>query len=106
VDNENVGCVERRKDGRGLVVKPRAGDALVWPNFNRDGKPCKDSVHRAVPVTALPTSHKEASDSGSQVGNAEEDIIGKVVVNLWFEGSTLTDRRQNSEEMPTSQQSP
>jgi hypothetical protein len=95
-DNENVGCVERRKDGRGLFVKPRAGDALVWPNFDRDGKPYMDSVHRAVPVAALPTSRKEARGSGAQVGNAEEDRIGKVVVNLWFEGSTPADRRQNA----------
>jgi hypothetical protein len=83
-DNENVGCAERRKGGRGLVVKPRAGDALVWPNFDRDGKPYKDSVHRALPLAAVPTAQKEASGSGAQ------DRIGKVVVNLWFEGSTAT----------------
>jgi hypothetical protein len=96
-DNANVGCAERRKDGRGLVVKPRAGDALVWPNFDRDGKPYKDSVHRALPVAALPTAHKGARGSGAQAGNAKEDRIGKVVVNLWFEGFTPTDRRQSAE---------
>jgi hypothetical protein len=38
-DNENVAtCAASRKDGtRGLIVKPSAGDALVWPNFDRDG---------------------------------------------------------------------
>jgi hypothetical protein len=87
----NVACATRRKDGRGLVVKPSPGEALVWPNFDRDGHPYKDSVHRALPVAALPTAARKKSSRGSavhQVGNTEEDGIGKVVVNLWFEGST------------------
>jgi hypothetical protein len=87
-DNENVACAAGRKGGKGLVVKPSAGDALVWPNFDRDGNPYKDSVHRALPVTALPTARKESRDSAAQIGNTEEDGIGKVVVNLWFEGFT------------------
>ena len=97
-DIENVGCAERRKDGRGLVVKPRAGDALVWPNFDRDGKPYKDSVHRALPVVAVPTARKEGRGSSAQAGSAEKDSrIGKVVVNLWFEGSAPANRRQSTE---------
>jgi hypothetical protein len=88
-DNENVNCAERRKLGRGLLVKPSAGDALVWPNFDRDGLPYKDSVHRALPVATLPTARKESSGAAAvQVGNTEVDGIGKVVVNVWFEGST------------------
>jgi hypothetical protein len=93
-----VGCAERRKDGRGLLVKPSAGDALVWPNFDRDGKPYKDSLHRALPVAALPTAREEASGSAIQVGNTEEDGIGKVVVNLWFEGSTKSRNSQYNKE--------
>jgi hypothetical protein len=66
-------------------VKPSAEDALVWPNFDRDGKPYKDSVHRALPVAALPIVHKHKKASGPvvQAGNAVEDRIGKMVVNLW-----------------------
>jgi hypothetical protein len=87
-DNENVACAASRKDGRGLLVKPSAGDALVWPNFDRDGNPYKDSVHRALPVSDLPTAHKESRGSAAQIDSMEEDGIDKVVVNLWFEGST------------------
>jgi hypothetical protein len=88
-DIENVACAASRKDGtRGLIVKPSAGDALVWPNFDRDGNPYKDSVHRALPITTLPAARKKSKGSVAQIGKTEEDGIGKVVVNLWFEGST------------------
>jgi hypothetical protein len=97
-DNENVACVARGKNGRGLLVKPSAGDALVWPNFDRDGKPYKESVHRALPVTDLPTAHKERMSSAAQMSNTKEDGIGKVVLNLWFEGST---KPRNSQQTKT-----
>lgn len=93
-DNDNdiiVECAETQKGERGLLVKPSAGDALVWPNFDRDGKPYADSVHRALPVSAAlpttpPTRNKEASGPAVvQRSDTEEDTIGKVVVNLWFE---------------------
>jgi hypothetical protein len=90
-ENENVACAARTKDGMGLVVKPSAGDALVWPNFDRDGNPYKDSVHRALPVTAL---RKESKGSVAQIGNTEDNGIDKVVVNLWFEGSTKSRNAQ------------
>jgi hypothetical protein len=91
-DTENVAwcAVESRKDGRGLLVKPSTGDALVWPNFDRDGNPYMDSVHRALPVAALTTTARKKS-SGS-----EEDGIGKVVVNLWFEGFTKSQNSQST----------
>jgi hypothetical protein len=52
-----------------LVVKPRAGDALVWPNFDRQGLPYMDSLHRALPV--------ESNNGGR---------VEKVVINMWFQG--------------------
>eukprot|EP00566_Odontella_aurita_P020272 CAMPEP_0113582190 /NCGR_PEP_ID=MMETSP0015_2-20120614/31756_1 /TAXON_ID=2838 /ORGANISM="Odontella" /LENGTH=290 /DNA_ID=CAMNT_0000486793 /DNA_START=120 /DNA_END=992 /DNA_ORIENTATION=+ /assembly_acc=CAM_ASM_000160 len=62
-------------DAKGLIVKPQAGDALVWPNFDSKGKPERNSVHRALSVR------------GSQEGQFNDDAkIGKVVINLWFEG--------------------
>ena len=41
-EEEGAGGAEREgrkhKEARkGLVVKPRAGDALIWPNFDIDG---------------------------------------------------------------------
>jgi hypothetical protein len=88
-DNKNVACATAsRKDGRGLVVKPSAGDALIWPNFDRDGNPHKDSVHRALPITTLPKARKGSRGSAAQIGKTDEDGIDKVVVNLWFEGFT------------------
>lgn len=87
-DNENLECAASKKDGtRGLIVKPSAGDALVWPNFDRDGNPYKDSVHRALPVAALSATRKGSRGSAAEKINTEEDGIDKVVVNLWFEGS-------------------
>jgi Rps23 Pro-64 3,4-dihydroxylase Tpa1-like proline 4-hydroxylase len=52
-----------------LVVKPQAGDVLVWPNFDRQGLPYMDSSHRALPVE---------SNHGRRVE--------KVVINMWFQG--------------------
>jgi hypothetical protein len=87
--NENVACAASRKDGtRVLIVKPRAGDALIRPNFDRDGNPYEDSVHRALPVATLPTARKKSRGSTAQIGKTEDDGIDKVVVNLWFEGFT------------------
>ena len=91
-DNEDVACAASKKDGRGLIVKPSAGDALVWPNFDRDGNPYENSVHRALPITTLPAARKKSRGSTAESGKTEEDGIGKngigkVVMNLWFEGS-------------------
>ncbi len=69
-------------------MKPRAGDALIRPNFDRDGNPYEDSVHRALPVATLPTARKKSRGSTAQIGKTEDDGIDKVVVNLWFEGFT------------------
>jgi hypothetical protein len=93
-DNENVACAARGKGGRGLIVKPSAGDALIWPNFDREGKPYKDSVHRALPVSAPSRARKESRSSAPQIGNKKADEIGKVVLNLWFEGSTKSRNSQ------------
>lgn len=53
------------RGGKPLVMQPREGDALVWPNFSPDGKWCEDSLHRAVPVKGA--------------------TARKVVANLWWE---------------------
>jgi hypothetical protein len=88
-DDETLNkCVEGRKDGtRGLIVKPRAGDALVWPNFDRDGNPYQDSAHRALPVAATAAAAARRKESSTAAAVAAQ-VAGKVVVNLWFEGST------------------
>lgn len=65
---------KRQKQTRGLVMKPKAGDALVWPNFDRNGKPCMDSIHRALSLSEETQKRRKGHN------------IGKVVVNLWFEG--------------------
>mmetsp|Transcript_35972 Transcript_35972/g.52722 ORF Transcript_35972/g.52722 Transcript_35972/m.52722 type:complete len:456 (-) Transcript_35972:473-1840(-) len=57
---------------RGLVVKPDIGDAIVWPNFDQEGKPYMDSIHRALSIPK------------STCGQRFE--MGKIVINLWFEG--------------------
>ena len=64
------------KQKRGLVVKPEAGDALVWPNFDREGNPNIDSVHSALPL----------GKTGRNIINNNDDGMGKIVINLWFEG--------------------
>lgn len=76
-------------NGKGIVVKPSAGDALVWPNFDRNGTPYGDSVHRALPVAgAEPPPNRQRHNKGS-ISNVIG--IGKVVMNIWFEGF---DKRQ------------
>jgi hypothetical protein len=62
----------------GLIVKPQAGNALIWPNFDRHGKPDPNSVHRALPV--IP------GQEGLFDKDATTTAIDKIVVNLWFEG--------------------
>jgi hypothetical protein len=70
-----------------LVIKPHAGDALVWPNFDREGKPYKNSLHRALPLAPPRIGRKEdINTSGILAPKSEDDDIGKVVLNLWFEG--------------------
>ena len=59
---------------QGIVVKPKSGDALVWPNFDKEGKPYMDSIHKALPIAK---------------GSDEGEDIGKIVINLWFEGYQL-----------------
>ena len=87
--SERVGGTEFPKLSNGsisdvLVVKPKAGDAIVWPNFNQDGKPYLDSIHGALPIVA----EKNRSISRSDGCNKNEDEVGKIVINLWFEGYT------------------
>jgi len=66
---------------KAVVVKPIAGDALLWPNFNIEGNPCMQSVHRALPMqTANNKYHKHQDDSN------DHDEMSKIVINLWFEG--------------------
>ena len=69
-------------DDVGLVVKPRPGDALVWPNFDRGGVPYADSVHGALPLGTSSMLARGATTMGGGDGAG----MGKIVVNLWFEG--------------------
>jgi hypothetical protein len=85
-DDEHLTCVENRKEGKGLQMKPQVGDALVWPNFDRDGKPYKDSLHRALPLATPSIGRKKERSPVVHASSVKEDGIGKVVVNLWFEG--------------------
>ena len=64
------------KQKRGLVVKPQAGDALVWPNFDQEGNPYVESIHSALPL----------GENGQNIINNNDAGIGKIVINLWFEG--------------------
>jgi len=71
-----------------IVVKPRAGDAICWPNFDLAGKPYMDSIHKALPI---PKERK--GQVGSNQGSGEiystghhKTDLSKIVVNLWFEG--------------------
>jgi hypothetical protein len=64
------------KQKQGLVVKPQAGDALVWPNFDREGNPYMGSIHSALPL----------GETGQNIINNNDAGIGKIVINLWFEG--------------------
>ena len=73
------------KSNTGLIIKPKAGDALIWPNFDRRGNPCIESLHRALPIGDTGAKHESASGGGS-------DKIEKIVVNLWFEGFAKTDQ--------------
>lgn len=72
-----------------LVVKPRPGDALVWPNFDEDGNPHMHSVHRALSIApSTPPTISKGKLQADEVArkDKDDDLMGKIVVNLWFEG--------------------
>jgi hypothetical protein len=73
-----------------LVVKPRPGDALVWPNFDEDGNPHMHSVHRALSMapSTPPTTISKGKLQADEIArkDKDDDLMGKIVVNLWFEG--------------------
>jgi hypothetical protein len=73
-----------------IVVKPRAGDAICWPNFDRAGKPYMDSIHGALPIPKEKTgSLSSIEDRGkSYSDDHDEKDLSKIVINLWFEGYT------------------
>lgn len=58
----------------GIGGQPQAGDALVWPNFDRDGNPYMGSIHSALPL----------GKTGQNIMNDNDAGIGKIVINLWF----------------------
>ena len=60
-------------DGQPLVLRPPAGDVIMWPNFDRDGNWSSLAYHRAVAVA------KKHFKEGSS-------LPPKAVVNVWFEG--------------------
>lgn len=81
----------KSKESEVIVVKPRAGDAICWPNFDLAGKPYMDSIHGALPIPK--ERRREAGSSIEGIGSGEkyseghdEKDLSKIVVNLWFEG--------------------
>ena len=40
----------KTKDDKELILKPKLGDAIVWNNLNKDGKPNPYSLHQGCPV--------------------------------------------------------
>ena len=38
------------KDEKEVILKPKLGDAIVWNNLNKDGKPNPYSLHQGCPV--------------------------------------------------------
>jgi hypothetical protein len=76
----------------GLLVTPQAGHALVWPNFDATGRPHPDSVHRALPVFLSQQQQQQqqqnisGKNNDTMMDSDNRSNIGKVVVNLWFEG--------------------
>jgi hypothetical protein len=77
-NNDNKEVVATTSRETTVIVKPKNGEALVWPNFDQDGKPYMDSMHRALSIK---------NESKMNRGNGVPDIE-KVVVNVWFEGMT------------------
>ena len=75
---------------KGLIVKPHTGDALIWPNFDRHGKPDPRSMHRALPVVVPPRRRQQRQrrrdQSVSKTTHSTNNAVGKVVINLWWEG--------------------
>ena len=65
----------------GLVVKPAAGDALMWPNFDDDGKRWELALHRAL---AQCGTHASTSGTRRNRGASATGCGGKAVVNVWF----------------------
>jgi hypothetical protein len=63
----------RTTDGSPLVLRPPAGDVIMWPNFDRNGNWSSLAFHRAVAVA------KRHFDEAS-------GLPPKAVVNLWFKG--------------------
>ena len=83
----------KSKESEAIVVKPRAGDAICWPNFDLTGKPYMDSIHGALPIPkerrGKADSRIEGIDSGENyTEDHDEKDLSKIVVNLWFEGSS------------------
>jgi hypothetical protein len=62
------------KQKRGFVVKPEAGNTLVWPNFDREGNPYMGSIHSA----SLPLG----KTGGNIINNNNAGIGNKIVLNL------------------------
>lgn len=101
------------RDGKGLpnhplTFRPTAGDALLWPNFNREGFYSNVSEHRALPVsTSMPLEDGRRFERGlggdmqgrnngdTGLGDKEEVTLNehdpKLVLNMWFGGVSETE---------------
>lgn len=87
---------KRQRRRKGLVLKPRAGDALIWPNFDREGRPHMLSHHCALPLNVHSSSPQHSLHIPSYETILNHEEIGKIVVNLWFQGRTPAKQKSRS----------
>jgi len=74
---------EGAERGESLRLRPRAGDVLVWPNFDRDGAWSNLPNHGARALSAFSVEHA-AMRRQLAVGGDLGGLPAKAVVNLWL----------------------
>ena len=62
--------------GQPVTLRPAAGDALLWPNFSRDGTYSTSPVHAALPLVLDSSKSRSSARLFSR----------KAVINVWFHG--------------------
>jgi len=85
-----------KEGGAPLVLRPAAGDAIVWPNFDRDGSYSELPLHRALAIEAAAEADTEADTEAGAAQDPAPDREGatfrKAVLNLWFEAQCLIEK--------------
>ena len=80
--------------GEPLTLRLRAGDALLWPNFQCDGSYSTAPTHCALPLVSAapapaPTSKQPQVEQMPGAGSLQLQSE-KVVLNMWFLGRPAT----------------